>query len=117
MRKILLSGLAAAALVLGTPMIAKAWTAVAANSAGYGTGSGSTEEGARSAAIRNCQESTGSTCSQSTSVPDSWYVVAVRCNGRAATAGSSGSVRDAIVLAERKIPGCSRGEGELLASR
>ena len=65
------------------------WIAVAANDQGWGYGSGYDEEDARSVATTRCENQTGYSCgSMSTSVPNSWYLVVVNCNGSLATGAS-----------------------------
>lgn len=106
MRKLLFT--AVAAVLLSLPSLAQAqsttWIAFAVNDRGWGFARGGSEEHARRVAILRCEHETGYTCSRRTvSVPNSWYLIAVNCNGRSSTAGSRHGYHTAKAIAAQKV--------------
>lgn len=76
------------------------WVGYAVNDYGFGKAYGSSEVGARNAAIERCEQNTSRTCEddQTYSVSvrvDSWYIVAIKCGGSRAVAGSEHSFAQA----------------------
>ncbi len=97
LRKVLLGAAAAAAIMVSGIVSAQAdtvWMAYAVNQRGdsYFVYNDDSEGDAKQTAIDQCQDKWARDCSQSTSVPQDWYLVVARCvNGDGDVYYSTGS--------------------------
>lgn len=93
MRTMFFAALAAIGLLFAGISVAEAieWKALAVNDYGVGSAMAYDEDEAKQLAIDDCEISTGYTCfwEQATSVPTSWYLVAVECRNGVVSTGSS----------------------------
>ena len=74
------------------------------------------ENGARAAAIAECERATGVSCANAISVPAEWDMTVISCGGRYFVVGSGQGIADQNALDKAAAAGYSRGSCQKVAS-
>lgn len=93
------------------------WVALAVSSNGrvFQSESFNGEESARSAALNECEHTSGRTCRDSMSVPNEWDVIVLRCGGQNFLGGSAQGVAYENALAKAAAQGFTAGYCQQIA--
>jgi len=94
------------------------WVALAVSTNGrvFKSESFNGEESARSAALSECEHTSGRTCRDSMSVPNEWDVIVLRCGSQNFLGGSAQKVAYGNALAKALARGFSAGDCRQIAS-